>query len=90
MREIGGYIELDTYHLPMLHSGALALNCGDAAKIANLAYATPALSVFICGTVLGEGLHLSSFAGLALILLGFFVQKRFERRGKAKAQNPAQ
>ena len=69
---------------------ALALNCGDAAKIANLAYATPALSVFICGTVLGEGLHLSSFAGLALILLGFFVQKRFELRGKVKAQNPAQ
>ncbi len=28
MREIGGYIELDTYHLPMLHEGAIALNCG--------------------------------------------------------------
>ena len=28
MREIGGYIELDTYHLPMLHAGAIALNCG--------------------------------------------------------------
>ena len=28
MREIGGYIELDRYHLPMLHEGALALNCG--------------------------------------------------------------
>lgn len=28
MREIGGYIELDTYHLPMLHEGAVALNCG--------------------------------------------------------------
>ena len=28
MREIGGYIELDTYHLPMLHRDALALNCG--------------------------------------------------------------
>ena len=52
----------------------------DAAKIANLAYATPALAVLICGTVLGEGLHLSSFAGLGLILLGFFVQKRFERK----------
>ena len=61
---------------------AMALDCGDAAKIANLAYATPALAVFICGTVLGEGLHLSSFAGLGLILTGFFVQKRFERRGQ--------
>ena len=28
MREIGGYIELDTYHLPMLHEdAAVALNC---------------------------------------------------------------
>ena len=28
MREIGGYIELDTYNLPMLHDDAIALNCG--------------------------------------------------------------
>lgn len=28
MKEIGGYIELDTYTLPMLHERALALNCG--------------------------------------------------------------
>lgn len=27
-KEIGGYIELDTYRLPMLHEGAIALNCG--------------------------------------------------------------
>lgn len=28
MKEYGGYIELDTYGLPMLHEGAVALNCG--------------------------------------------------------------
>lgn len=28
MREIGGYIELDRYYLPMLHEEAVALNCG--------------------------------------------------------------
>lgn len=28
MKEFGGYIELDTYRLPMLHEGAVALNCG--------------------------------------------------------------
>lgn len=28
MREIGGYIELDSYRLPMLHEGAIALNSG--------------------------------------------------------------
>ena len=28
IKEIGGYIELDKYELPMLHDGAIALNCG--------------------------------------------------------------
>lgn len=28
MKEIGGYIELERFSLPMLHEGALALNCG--------------------------------------------------------------
>ena len=28
MKEIGGYIELDTYSLPMLHENGIALNCG--------------------------------------------------------------
>ena len=28
MKQIGGYIELDTYRLPMLHEDAIALNCG--------------------------------------------------------------
>ena len=27
-KEIGGYIELDKYNMPMLHEGAVALNCG--------------------------------------------------------------
>ena len=54
MREIGGYIELDTYHLPMLHEGAVALNCGRNA----LAYLLKARQIqklwiprFICDTV---------------------------------------
>lgn len=28
MREIGGYLELDTYRLPMMHEKAIPLNCG--------------------------------------------------------------
>ncbi len=28
MKEYGGYIELDTYRLPMMHENAIALNCG--------------------------------------------------------------
>lgn len=54
MREIGGYIELDTYRLPMLHEGSIALNCGRNA----LAYLLRARKIrrlwipkFICDSV---------------------------------------
>ena len=54
MKEIGGYIELDTYHLPMLHEDAIALNCGRNA----LAYLLKARKIkrlwipkFICDSV---------------------------------------
>ena len=54
MKEIGGYIELDTYRLPMLHEGAIALNCGRNA----LAYLLKARNIkrlwvprFICDSV---------------------------------------
>ncbi len=56
MREIGGYIELDTYSMPMLHEGAVALNCGRNA----LAYLMKARKIrklwipkFICDSVPG-------------------------------------
>lgn len=56
MKEIGGYIELDSYHLPMLHEGAVALNCGRNA----LAYLIKARGIkkirlprFLCDSVPG-------------------------------------
>lgn len=54
MKEIGGYIELDTYHLPMLHETAIPLNCGRNA----LAYLIRARGIkrillprFLCASV---------------------------------------
>lgn len=54
MREIGGYVELDKYALPMLHDGAIALNCGRNA----LAYLIRARKIkkiqipkFLCASV---------------------------------------
>ena len=41
MRRIGGYMELDAYHLPILHEVAIALNCGRNA----LAYLLRARSI---------------------------------------------
>lgn len=56
MKEIGGYIELDSYRLPMLHEGAVALNCGRNA----LAYLIRARKIcrlwvprFICDSITG-------------------------------------
>jgi hypothetical protein len=54
MREIGGYFELDKYSMPMLHQGAIALNCGRN----TLAYLIEAKGIekikvpkFLCDTV---------------------------------------
>lgn len=54
MKEYGGYIELDTYRLPMLHEGAIPLNCGRS----GLAYLIRAkgirklcLPAFLCDSV---------------------------------------
>lgn len=56
MREIGGYFELDKYSMPMLHEGAIALNCGRN----TLAYLIEAKGIekikvpkFLCDTVRG-------------------------------------
>jgi len=55
MKEIGGYIELDSYNHPMLHEGAIALNCGRNA----LAYILRSrkikklkLPFFICNSII--------------------------------------
>ena len=55
MKEYGGYIELDRYRLPMLHEGAVALNCGRNA----LAYLIKARNIkkikvpyFLCDSIL--------------------------------------
>lgn len=54
MKEIGGYIELDTYTLPMLHEGAIALNCGRnclAYLIKSKGIKKIKLPYFICSSV---------------------------------------
>lgn len=54
MKEIGGYIELDSYSLPMLHEDAVALNCGRnclAYLIRAKGIKKIALPYFLCGTI---------------------------------------
>lgn len=59
---------------------ALALQGSSAATISNFAYGTPAIAMLLCCFFLGEPLYLTSIVGLALILLGFFLQMYLTNR----------
>ena len=53
---------------------ALALDHGDTAKISNLAYITPFVSLVYTYFLLGEAIVLSSFVGLGFIIAGVIIQ----------------
>ena len=53
---------------------ALALEKGDTAKVSNLAYITPFLSMVWTCLILKEDLNIYSVAGLIIIVSGIFIQ----------------
>ena len=53
---------------------AIALKLGGTAKVSNLAYITPFLSLVWTRLVLGEPIKLLSVAGLVVIVVGIFIQ----------------
>lgn len=57
----------------------LALIGADTAKISNLAYITPFLSMVWTWLILGEEISLWSLFGLAIIVLGILIQLRFSK-----------
>ena len=59
---------------------ALALNSGGTAKVSNLAYVTPFLSLVWTALILKEPIELLSIAGLLLIVLGIFIQLKSPRK----------
>ena len=52
----------------------LAMKSGDTAKVANIAYITPFLSLVVAYVILGEPITLWSVGGLAVIVAGIFLQ----------------
>ncbi|MBQ9976051.1 MAG: DMT family transporter [Clostridia bacterium] len=60
-------------------SWALALEYGDTAKISNLAYITPFLSLVWTTLVLKEAFKPWSLIGLAIIVIGIFIQMKDKR-----------
>lgn len=57
-----------------------ALESGKTAKISNLAYITPFISLIWTSLVLKEPLHINFVIGLAVIVLGIFVQLKEKRK----------
>lgn len=53
---------------------AMALQSSHSATIANFAYLTPVLSIFLSSLLLNEPLYITSFVGLAFILFGLFLR----------------
>ena len=52
----------------------MAIESGDTAKISNLAYITPVLSMVWTSLILKETITIQSVIGLAVILLGILIQ----------------
>jgi drug/metabolite transporter (DMT)-like permease len=61
---------------------ALALS-ENAARVSNVAFATPFLALLPIAVVLGEPIAPSTLPGLCLILGGLAVQQRFARAARA-------
>jgi len=67
---------------------ALALDLGDTAKMSNLAYLTPFVSLIWIYFLTGEPIHWSSYVGLAFILLGVALQI-FKSKNDPAEKDPA-
>jgi len=63
---------------------ALALDHGDTAKISNLAYITPFLSLVYTYFLLREQIKLPSFIGLGFVVLGVLIQMERSRKANTK------
>ncbi len=63
-------------------SWVIALGSGKTAKISNLAYITPFLSLVWTGLVLKEEVNVFSVIGLIIIVLGIFIQLKDKETAK--------
>ena len=59
---------------------ALALEKGDTAKISNIAYMTPFISLVWTSIILKEKLSIYSIIGLIVIIIGIFIQMKNDKK----------
>ena len=63
----------------LLWQGAL-LSCDNTARISNLIYLSPPLSLLLIAILVGEKIHMATIVGLVLIMLGVAIQQGLLRR----------
>ncbi|WKT62019.1 DMT family transporter [Microbulbifer thermotolerans] len=63
----------------LLWQGAMTL-CTDTARISNLIYLSPPLSLLFIALLVGERIHMATIVGLFLIMLGVAIQQGMLRR----------
>lgn len=61
-------------------SWAIALEKGDTARISNIAYITPFISLVWTSVLLKENLNIYSVLGLIIIILGIFIQMQNNKK----------
>ena len=61
-------------------SWALALENGDTARISNIAYITPFISLVWTSVILREKINIYSIIGLIIIILGIFIQMKSNKK----------
>ncbi|MBQ7959857.1 MAG: DMT family transporter [Clostridia bacterium] len=73
--QMGGMLWMGIFTAAIAYtSWALALDYGDTAKVSNLAYITPFLSLVWTGIILKEEFKAFSLIGLVVIIIGVFIQ----------------
>ena len=81
------YVFLYSGTAKMAVTWALALKLGGTAKISSLAYATPFISLVWTFFILEEPIKPLSLLGLAVIIIGIFIQMKDKGKNKNELQN---
>lgn len=79
--QLAGYFWMGVFTSAVAYTTwALALKSGDTAKVSNLAFVTPFLSLVFIGIFLHEVISPFSLAGLAMIVAGVMLQMRDRKK----------
>lgn len=75
-----GYVGLFEMGIAFLLWQGAMMSCDNTARISNLIYLSPPLSLLLIALLVGERIHMATIVGLFLIMLGVAIQQGMLRR----------